>query len=161
MRGVGHFNVNRGYTSNGSNQLAASSGVSFSHDSRGNLTASGTDSSDILWRICCLQFCSRPDANCCPWPGRHLTGVVRVRTLQRLRWNQRARSSFPPRSERGAGARAALVKFLASRLYFDTNMSCFLHLSARSAEFLRLWPPGPLLWLVTAGTGGLLILFPR
>ncbi|MBO9715177.1 RHS repeat-associated core domain-containing protein, partial [Sphingomonas sp.] len=40
----GHFNVNRGYTSNGLNQLTAAGGTSLGYDARGNLTSSGSDS---------------------------------------------------------------------------------------------------------------------
>lgn len=40
----GHFNVNRGYASNGLNQLTASGGMSLGYDARGNLTSSGSDS---------------------------------------------------------------------------------------------------------------------
>ncbi len=40
----GHFNVNRGYASNGLNQLTASGGTSLSYDARGNLTGAGGDS---------------------------------------------------------------------------------------------------------------------
>lgn len=40
----GHFNVNRGYASNGLNRLTASGGVSLSYDARGNLTGAGSDS---------------------------------------------------------------------------------------------------------------------
>ncbi|MBO9714998.1 MAG: RHS repeat protein, partial [Sphingomonas sp.] len=40
----GHFNVNRGYTSNGLNQLTAAGGTSLDYDARGNLTSSGSDS---------------------------------------------------------------------------------------------------------------------
>jgi hypothetical protein len=54
MRGVEHLNVNRRYTSNGFNRLAASGGVGFSRDLRGHLTFSRTDGSDIPRRICCL-----------------------------------------------------------------------------------------------------------
>ncbi|MBO9712640.1 RHS repeat-associated core domain-containing protein [Sphingomonas sp.] len=40
----GHYNVNRGYTSNGLNQLTAAGGTSLGYDARGNLTSSGSDS---------------------------------------------------------------------------------------------------------------------
>lgn len=39
-----HYNVNRNYTVNGLNQATAASSVSLSHDSRGNLSASGSSS---------------------------------------------------------------------------------------------------------------------
>jgi len=41
----GHANVNRGYTSNGLNQLTTSGPNSLSYDTRGNLTSSGTGDS--------------------------------------------------------------------------------------------------------------------
>jgi RHS repeat-associated protein len=41
---TGHYNVNRGYTSNGLSQLTAAGGTSLGHDARGNLTSSGSDS---------------------------------------------------------------------------------------------------------------------
>jgi RHS repeat-associated protein len=40
----GHFNVNRGYTSNGLNQLTTSGSVNLGYDTRGNLSGSGSDS---------------------------------------------------------------------------------------------------------------------
>jgi len=40
----GHYNVARGYTSNGRNQLTAAGALSLGYDARGNITSSGTDS---------------------------------------------------------------------------------------------------------------------
>jgi RHS repeat-associated protein len=40
----GHYNVNRGYTSNGLNQYAAAGSASFTYDANGNLTSDGTNS---------------------------------------------------------------------------------------------------------------------
>ncbi|WP_439568604.1 RHS repeat domain-containing protein [Sphingopyxis sp.] len=39
----GHYNVDRGYTANGLNQLTAAGGTALGYDARGNLTSSGSD----------------------------------------------------------------------------------------------------------------------
>lgn len=41
---TGHYNVDRNYTANGLNQYASAGGTSITHDARGNLATSGSDS---------------------------------------------------------------------------------------------------------------------